>query len=45
MPTGTTSIAISANSKVTDRRNAERQSRKTNPATTPKDEHTGPEST
>jgi hypothetical protein len=45
MPLGTTSTAISARCKGIDKRNAKKESRKTNPATTPKKEHTGPEST
>ncbi len=39
--TGRTNIATSANSKDIGKRNAEKGSRKTNPAETPKDEHIG----
>ncbi len=42
MPTRTTNTAASANSKDTDKENARKESRKTNPAVTPRAEHTGP---
>ncbi len=41
--TGTTNIVTAANSKDTDKRNAVRESRRTNPAETLKAKPTGPE--
>jgi hypothetical protein len=43
--TGTKNIATSVSSKETDGRNAGKESRRTNLAEMPKDEHTGQEST
>jgi hypothetical protein len=44
MSTETTNSATSANSWDTDKKNARKESRKTNPAMTPRAEHTGAES-